>query len=90
MGDKMEFIKYGSLAVVGLTVFIILIFAIIGTKPLKTLLINACLGLAALALVDLISKFTGVYIHLNEWSIGASSVFGIPAVCGLVLLQMII
>lgn len=86
----MEFMKYGSLAVAGLSLFIILIFAIISTKPIKTLIINACLGLAALALVDLISKFTGVYIHLNEWSIGASSVFGIPAVCGFVLLQMII
>ena len=90
MGDVMEYIKYGIIAIIGITVLFILGFSIVSTKPLKTLLINALLGIAALAAVDIISKFTGIYIHINQWSVGTSGILGIPGVLGLVVLKLLI
>ena len=68
----------------------LLFFAIKSHKFFKTLLFNAFLGLCVLAIIDLTGKFSGMYIPLNWYSVGGSAVFGIPAVCFFLLMQIII
>lgn len=77
--------------IVVLSVFFltILFFAIKSRKFLKTLLFNAFLGIGILALIDLTGRFTGIYIPVNLYSVAGSGAFGIPAVCGFLVLQII-
>lgn len=86
----MEFLKYAAITLLGLTAFCILIFAIKSGKPIRSLFINALLGIAALLAVNLTARFTGVHIPVNQWTAAGSAIYGIPAVCGFVLLDMII
>ncbi len=80
------------LTIVALAVFFLaqLFFAIKSHRFWKTLIFNAFLGICTLAIIDLTAKFSGAYIPLNPYSVGFSAAFGIPAVCLLLLLQIII
>ena len=60
--------------------FVIFIFAILGRKPLRTILLNAFIGLTALAIINLTAKFSGVFIPINAYSVIGSSAFGLPAI----------
>ncbi|MBQ6847331.1 MAG: pro-sigmaK processing inhibitor BofA family protein [Clostridia bacterium] len=68
----------------------VLFFAIKSHKLFRTLIFNSFLGLCVLAIIDLTGKFTGMYIPLNWYSVGGSAIFGIPAVCLFLILQIII
>ncbi len=82
----------GIAAIVFLSVcaFVLLIFHIKSHRPLRSMILNALLGIAAVIIVNATQKFTGVQIPVNWWTVGGSSIFGIPAVCGTIILQMII
>lgn len=77
---------------VALAVFtlVILFFAIKSRKFFRTLLFNAFLGISILALIDLTSFFTGMHIPVNWCSVGGCGVFGVPAVCFFLILQIIV
>ena len=76
----MEALKY--VAIIALSVFtlIILIFAKKSKKTFKILIFNAFLGISLLAIINLTSKFTNVYIPINEYTVTGCGVFGVPAV----------
>ena len=82
----------GIIAIIWLSVcaFILLILHIKSHKMIKSIFLNALLGFAAVFLINVTQKFTGVHIPLNWWTVGGSGIFGIPCVCGLVLSQIII
>lgn len=84
----MDILKYGAIALLSITAITIIILAMRSGKPLKSLLINALLGVAALAAVDITTRFTGVHIPVNQWTAVGSAVYGIPCVCGLLVLQL--
>ena len=67
----------------------LLIFAAKTKRFFKTLLLNAFLGIAVMAIIDLTAKFTGVHIPVNQYTVAGSAVFGIPAVCGFLILPII-
>ena len=56
-GVIMDVLKYGAITLLSITAIIIIIFAMRSGKPLKSLLINAMLGIAALAVVDITTRF---------------------------------
>lgn len=85
----MEILKYGGIAVLAIGALAILIFAAKTKKLFKTLLFNAFLGLAVMIIIDLTAKFTGAHIPVNWWTVGGCAVFGIPAVCGYLVLPII-
>ena len=85
----MEILKYGGIAVLVIGALAILIFAAKTKKLFKTLLFNAFLGLAVMIIIDLTAKFTGAHIPVNWWTVGGCAVFGIPAVCGYLVLPII-
>ena len=80
------------LAVITVCVFflIILVFHIRSPRPLRSLLLNAALGIISLVAINLTTRFTGVHIPVNPYSAGGSAVFGIPATVALIILQMLI
>lgn len=79
-----------NIVVLSVFALVVLFFAIKSHKFFKTLLFNAFLGVCVLAIVDLTSKLSGIYIPINWYSVGSSATFGIPAVCLLLVLQIII
>lgn len=85
----MEILKYGGIAVIAIGALALLIFSAKTGKLFKTLILNAFIGIAVMAVIDLTAKFTGVHIPVNWWTVGGSAVFGIPAVCGFLILPII-
>ena len=85
----MEILKYGGIAVIAIGALALLIFSAKTGKLFKTLILNAFMGIAVMAVIDLTAKFTGVHIPVNWWTVGGSAVFGIPAVCGFLILPII-
>ena len=86
----MESLKYAAIALLSIGALCILVFAVKTHKPLKTIFINALLGVLSLAAINLTTRFTGVHIPVNTWTAAGSAVYGIPAVCGLLAMNMII
>ncbi|MBR5472589.1 MAG: pro-sigmaK processing inhibitor BofA family protein [Clostridia bacterium] len=81
----------GIIAIVWLSLcaLVLLVLHIKSHKFVKSIFINALLGLAAIVVINLTQKYTGVFVPLNWYTVGGSSVFGLPAVCGIILLQVL-
>ncbi len=73
-----------------LCAFILLIMHIKSHKFLKSVALNAALSYVAILIINLTKGFSGVFIPLNFWSVGGCGVFGLPCVCGILILQTII
>ena len=69
--------------------FLYFIFAAVTKKPFKTIFLYAFLGVAGIILVNLTSKFSGVYIPINAYTLGSSAALGIPGTMSLLLLRII-
>lgn len=69
---------------------VLLILHLKSHRFLRSVFLNALLGFVAIALINLCQKFTGVFVPINWWTVGGSGIFGLPCVCGIVLLQIII
>ncbi len=82
----------GIAAIVWLCIcgFVLLIFHIKSKRLFKSVVLNALLGFAAIAIINLTSKFTGVHIPLNWYTVCGGGIFGLPCVCTAVILQIII
>ena len=70
--------------------FTLLILHIKSHKMFKSIVLNALLGFAAIFIINLTQKFTGVFIPLNWYTVSGSGIFGLPCVCGIILLQILI
>lgn len=66
-----------------------IILALNCKKPFKTLILIALGGLAALAVVNLTSRFTGVYIPVNPYTVGISASGGIVGTVALLIIKLI-
>ena len=86
----MNIILIAAIAVLSVFTLSLLVFHIRSRRPLRSILLNAALGIAALIIINLTSRFTGVHIPINWFSVGGSGIFGLPAVFTLLILQMII
>lgn len=85
----MEFLKIFFLSLLGLTALILLIMALYSKSFIKTLFFNAVSGIGILIIINLTSKFTGVHIPLNYYTVSAAGVLGLPAVLGLLIANFI-
>lgn len=86
----MKILLIAALTVLCIAAFILLILHIKTRKPFRSLILHSALGLAFLAAVDLLSFFTGIAIPINAYSLTSSAVFGMPAVCGFLILNLIL
>ena len=69
--------------------FIYLILAAKTGKPFKTMFLFALAGIMGLFIVNLTSKYSGIYLPLNYVTVGSSSAFGLVGTVGLLLVRMI-
>lgn len=69
--------------------FIYLIMAVRTKKPFKTIFMFALFGILALLAVNFTSKYSGIHLPVNEYTISATAVFGLPGTVFLLLLRMI-
>lgn len=69
--------------------FLYFIFAVKTKKPFKTIFLYAFIGLLGLILVNLTSKFSGVTIPINGYTLGFSSALGLPGTVCLLILKTI-
>lgn len=69
--------------------FTLLILHVKSHKMIRSVFFNAFLGIMAIIIINATQKFTGVFVPLNWYTVGGSSVLGLPCVCGVVLLQII-
>lgn len=85
----MQILTYIFIASAIIFFIIKLCFAMRGGKAILRLLLHSALGLAVLTAVNLTCPFSGVHIPINEWSVSSAAAFGMPAVCGLLILQLL-
>ena len=85
----MEIIKYILISVLILSELIIIYFAIKSKKFLRTLFLNAFLGIIAIIIVNLTKKYSGVYIPVNYYTLGIGSILSIPGVIGILICNFI-
>ena len=85
----MEILKYIVLSLVIISELIILFFAGKSGRFIKVLFLNAIIGIIAVVVVNVTSKYTNCYIPINLFTVVFPSTFGIPAVIGIVLLKFI-
>ena len=86
----MLFLKISAAAWFALCALLVLGFACGSKHPVRRLAANALMGLAGLLAVRLCAKWTGVTLPCNPYTLAAAGVFGLPAVCGLLLLHFLI
>ena len=55
----------------------------------KLIFLNMILGAVSLIILKFISKFTGVEIWINQFTMSSSLIFGIPAVITLIIFNLI-
>lgn len=82
-------IKYTAISVFCIGALCVLWFYIRSRKPVRLFFLNLILTACAAALINLTSKYTGVHIPLNPYTAALFSVFGIPAVTGILILNLI-
>ncbi len=58
-------------------------------KMIKSIFFNALLGISAIIIINVTQRFTGVFVPLNWYTVGGSSILGLPCVCAVVLLQIL-
>lgn len=58
-------------------------------KPFKTIIFHGFLGITCMAIIDLTSPFSGIFIPINGYSLGCSAALGLPGVVGLLVLKLI-
>ncbi len=85
----MEFFKYYILIVLAITILLMLIFALKSHRFFKTLFFNALFGILSLTIINLTSRFSGVYIPVNYYSAATGGVLGLPGIFGLLIANFI-
>ena len=77
------------LSIITISAFVIFLFALIGKKTFKTLLLNIFAGLCMLLIFKLLSPFLGFNIAVNKYTVIGCGVFGVPALIGFLLLNIL-
>ena len=85
----MKILCCAAIAVLSVFALALLVFLLRSRRPLRSILLNAALGIGALIAINVTSRFTGVHIPINWYSVGGSGIFGLPAVLTLLILQLI-
>ena len=85
----MQFIKIFTVSLCVLQGITLMLLCAKYEKSFKYLLLNIILGIAALAAIDLTARFSGIHIPINPYSAATSALFGMPGVCGMLVMNLI-
>ena len=85
----MEILKYLSISLLSIGFIIIFVFALRTRKAIKMLFLNSFIGLSVFAILYFTRKYIGLTLHINEFTVIGSAVFGIPAIICFLLFNLI-
>lgn len=85
----MEIFKILILLLILIAVGFIFFFLFKSKNFVKLMFLNMLLGVITLIILKLTSKFTGVEIWINQYTMSSALIFGIPAVIGFIILKLI-
>ena len=85
----LDYFKLGVIIWVALCLLVFFVFAIKSKHFFKTIFLNAFFGLSVLAIINLTSKYSGIYIPINPISVFCASNFSISGICGLLILNLV-
>ncbi len=77
-------------AVLILYLLFYIILAFCCKKPIKTIFLIALSGIAAMILINLTQRYTGVKIPVNAYTVGLSAGGGIIGTVGFLILNLIL
>ena len=86
----MKIILIISVVLLSATSLILLAMHIGTLKPFKSICVHAAIGIGLLVLINLLSRYTGIRIPVNIYSVILSGVLGAPAVCGILILNLLL
>lgn len=86
---NLDFFKYFYIILIVISALLIFVFALCSKKPLKTLILSSAIGLVLIILINLTSKYTNVHIPINWYTCTGGVMFGIPAIIGFLILNLI-
>lgn len=86
----MKILLISLICLISISALIILLMALYSGRPIKWLFLNALAGVSALIIINLLKKYTGVYIPINAYSLFGATAFSLPAVIGFLILNLII
>ncbi len=69
--------------------FVYLVLASKTGRPIRTILIFGALGLIAMTVLNLTSRYSGVNIPVNGYTIGINAALGLPGTIGLLFLRLL-
>jgi hypothetical protein len=85
----MEVFKIVCISLFVIYLIAIIVLAMREKRPVVTLLVFAGIGIGLLLVINLTSKFTGVYLPINSYTVGASAAGGAAGIIALLLLRVI-
>ena len=84
----MQFLKIFSIILVCMYLIILAVFAKKSGSFFRTLLLSALSGVATMAMINVLTRFTGVTLPVNMYTVLSSAVLGIPGVLGLLVVRL--
>lgn len=85
----MEIIKTVFICLAAVYAVAFLFFAFKTGKPFKTVMINICVGIGAFVILNLLSRYTGVALGVNLWSLLCAAAAGVPGVALMVVMRLL-
>ena len=85
----MEILKTVFIIFAAVYSIVFLLFAVKTGNALKCVLINASLGIGAFILLNILGRYTGVYLGVNPWTVLCSAGTGVPGVVLMVVMRNI-
>ena len=79
-----------SIIILSLGLLALLYLHIKTLHPVRSFLLHALLGLSILAILNLVSRFTGFSIPINLYTVIGSCVLSAPFVLGMLLLNLLL
>lgn len=84
----MQFIKVSYIIILVIYTLFLIYFCFKNGRFIRTLLLSALSGVLTFTVVNFLSIYSGVGIAVNWWTLGTSSLFGMPGVLGLLTVRM--
>ncbi len=86
---NLENLKISVIILLCISALIMLIFTLLSKKPLKILFLNFLLNIIILLSINLTTKYSGVRIPINTYTLIGCTVYGTPCIIGYLLLPLI-
>lgn len=86
---NLENLKIGVIILLGISALIMMILYLLSKNPIKTLLVNILFGATVLIILNFTTKYTGIRIPINPYTLIGCTVYGTPGVVGYLLSSII-